>query len=230
MKGTLGWPARRILNGLSTAAAGLLLALALSLSPLGQAAPASAGSGIVIIDPGHGGVDCGAVGVSGAEEAGLNLAVAKLLQQELQSLGIGAELTRQDENALASGKNADLAARRALMNRPEALAVVSIHMNKFTDCSVHGPMAFYMEGSAEWERLARLTIESVCRAIGAPKRPANPGDYYVIRESRPPAVLVECGFLSNSADEALLQQPEHQRKLAKGIAAGVAEYLGMGLD
>ena len=163
----------------------------------------------VVIDPGHGGSDCGAVGVSGVKEAGL---------------GMEAILTRSDERALAEGKKADMAARGKIMNGEGVDLVVSVHMNKFTDPSVHGPMAFYMKGSAEGEKLAKTVIDSITDELGAPRRIANPGDYYVIRESMPVSVLVECGFLSNSGDEALLQQEQHQKKLAHAIARGIFSY------
>ena len=148
----------------------------------------------VVIDPGHGGSDCGAVGVSGVKEAGLNLAVSLYLKEELEALGMEAILTRSDERALAEGKKADMAARGKIMNGEGVDLVVSVHMNKFTDPSVHGPMAFYMKGSAEGEKLAKTVIDSITDELGAPRRIANPGDYYVIRESMPVSVLVECGF------------------------------------
>ena len=207
----------------------------------------------VVIDPGHGGSDCGAVGVSGVKEAETARlcrryyeAVARLLRQgfpqmreeqtavcsllsqipeeELEALGMEAILTRSDERALAEGKKADMAARGKIMNGEGVDLVVSVHMNKFTDPSVHGPMAFYMKGSAEGEKLAKTVIDSITDELGAPRRIANPGDYYVIRESMPVSVLVECGFLSNSGDEALLQQEQHQKKLAHAIARGIFSY------
>ena len=178
----------------------------------------------IYINPGHGGSDCGAVGVSGVKEAGLNLAVSLYLKEELEALGMEAILTRSDERALAEGKKADMAARGKIMNGEGVDLVVSVHMNKFTDPSVHGPMAFYMKGSAEGEKLAKTVIDSITDELGAPRRIANPGDYYVIRESMPVSVLVECGFLSNSGDEALLQQEQHQKKLAHAIARGIFSY------
>ena len=138
--------------------------------------------------------------------------------------GVEAILTRSDERALAEGKKADMAARGKIMNGEGVDLVVSVHMNKFTDPSVHGPMAFYMKGSAEGEKLAKTVIDSITDELGAPRRIANPGDYYVIRESMPVSVLVECGFLSNSGDEALLQQEQHQKKLAHAIARGIFSY------
>ena len=118
-----------------------------------------------------------------------------------------------------------MSARRDIMNAPGVDMVISVHMNKFTDSSVCGPMVFYMEGSAEGERLAKTIIDSLCEALERPKRLANPGDYFVIRESIPVAVIVECGFLSNPNDEKLLTTEAHQRLLAKAISAGIADYI-----
>lgn len=181
---------------------------------------------LVVVDAGHGGADGGAVGIqSGMKEDGINLAVAKLVEAGLREAGCNVVMTREDENALADTKNGDMQKRREIMRQDGVDLVVSVHMNKFNDRSVRGPMAFYMKGSSEGERLATSVIESVCEAIGNSKRPANPGDYFVIRESIAPAVIIECGFLSNSEDEVLLQDPAHQKKLAEGIVGGVMAYL-----
>ena len=215
---------RRILNKLRTLAAALLVTLLAALFSAETEPVSAEGKLTIVVDPGHGGEDGGAVSADGVQEAGLNLAVAKLLKAELAELGMEVIMTRENENALAASKKADMAARRSIMNQSGVDCVVSIHMNKFTDCSVHGPMAFYMEGSVEGEKLAKEVIDSVTAAIGAPTRLANPGDYYVIRESEPVAVLVECGFLSNSEDVKLLTDPLHQKTLAKAVAQGVHNY------
>lgn len=224
---TLGGENRRILNKVRTLAAALLITLGAALFSTETVQTAADGKLTIVVDPGHGGADGGAVSADGIQEAGLNLTVAVLLKAELEELGFEAILTREDENALAVTKKADMAARRSIMNQNGVDGVVSIHMNKFTDCSVHGPMAFYMEGSEEGEKLAKMVIDSITAAIGAPTRLANPGDYYVIRESQPVAVLVECGFLSNSGDVKLLTDPAHQKTLAKAIAEGVNSYFNM---
>lgn len=182
----------------------------------------------IVVDAGHGGGDGGSVGQAGTVEAGLNLAVAKLLEEELTAAGYRVRMTRRDENALGETKKADMAARGRALADPEAALCVSVHMNAFTDTAVRGPMAFYMEGSAEGKALADAVIAAVCEAVGTGGRSANPGDYFVLRQSLCPAVLVECGFLSNAAEEKLLCDPDYQRKLAAGIAAGIAAYLDAG--
>lgn len=153
------------------------------------------------------------------------MTVSQLVQAGLEAAGYQVILTRCDADALGPDKQSDMAARKAIMNQPGVDLVVSIHMNKFSDPSVSGPMAFYMQGSQPGEALATQVIQALCTALDRPLRKANPGDYFVIRESTPPSVLVECGFLSNAQDETLLQDPAHQQKLADGIVAGVRAYL-----
>ena len=190
------------------------------------ALPAEADGFTVVVDAGHGGSDGGAVGIdTNVKEAGLNLMVALRIANLLSEQGVNVVLTRTDENALAGTKQADMAARRNILNTPGVDLVVSIHMNKFNDRSISGAMAYYMAGSEEGQKLAQTVIDGVCEAIGRAKRLANPGDYFIIRECTCPAVLVECGFLSNAADEQLLQDPAHQEKLSRAIADGVMAYL-----
>lgn len=193
-----------------------------------EAAVAATADGLtVVVDAGHGGTDGGAVGSdTGVQEAGLNLTVALRLSELLRERGANVVLTRTGEEALADSKQADMAARRKVCNTPNADIVVSIHMNKFTDRSISGAMAYYMAGSAEGQRLAQSVIDSVCHAINRARRLANPGDYFIIRECACPAVLVECGFLSNSDDERLLTDPAHQEALARAVADGVMAYWG----
>ncbi len=185
------------------------------------------GQTLVIIDAGHGGFDNGAIGIdTGVHEDELNLAVAKLVEKGLRQNDIAVVMTRSSEDAIASTKQQDMQGRATIMNDANAVAVVSIHMNMFEDRAVKGPMSFYMQGSAEGERLATAVLESVCSAIDHSKRTANHADYFVLRESVPPAVIIECGFLSNPSDEVLLQDGAHQQKIADGIVEGILSYLG----
>lgn len=213
----------------------LLISLCL-LAPLPQNAAAPAGMPsasvpaddreiTVALDAGHGGFDGGAVGLdTGVAEAGLNLAVVRLVQAELKELGFRVILTREDENALGGDKNADMAARGKIVSAPEIDLVVSVHMNKFSDRSVSGPMVFYMEGSEAGQKFAEYMINAICDGLNRPRRLANPGDYYMIRRGSAPSVIVECGFLSNAKEELLLQTAEYQQTLASGIASGVLAY------
>ena len=117
-------------------------------------APTPAPRFTVVIDPGHGQPDGGATGMdTGIAEEGINLNYAMALRDELSALNISAVLTREDENALNADKKKDMAARRDIINSADAAAVISIHMNKFSDRSVSGPMAFYMKGSVEGKGL-----------------------------------------------------------------------------
>jgi len=178
----------------------------------------------VVIDAGHGGFDGGAVGVGGTVEAGLNLAVAKQLEQALQAHGVQTIMTRTDAEALADTKDADMKKRKSILNDARADAVVSIHMNIFHDASVRGTMAYYMQGSEEGQAFAKCVIDAVAAATGQKPREPNPGDYFIVRECRVPAVLVECGFLSNAEEEQQLLQADYQALLADAVADGVLAY------
>lgn len=179
---------------------------------------------LLIIDAGHGGMDGGAVGVKGVVEAPLNLVVAKLVKSGLQDRGYRVKMTREDENALGRDKQADMRMRRKIMREKGVSAIVSIHMNKFRDSSIKGPRAFYMKGSKRGEFLATQVLNSVCKAVEQPRRLVATGNYFVLRESIAPAVIIECGFLSNASDAKRLQDPAYQQKLADGIVEGIVVY------
>ncbi len=230
-KATLAYLLRK--GGVTLFFIAALMLMAIFYTPSeGEAVPATADLGsdapakkLIVIDAGHGGEDGGSVGHSGTVEAGLNLEVASLLQKKLETRGIATIMTRKDENALGNTKKADMAERRKILNSEGATLCVSVHMNAFGDRAVSGPMAFYMKGSKRGERLAECVIAAVCEAVEHPLRKANPGDYFVIRECESPAVLVECGFLSNEKEEKLLSTPEYREKLAEGICRGLMNFL-----
>ena len=187
--------------------------------------PVQSNGKTIVIDAGHGAPDGGATGKStGVIESTLNLKVAYLLKAELEMLGYNVVMTRTDDNALAEKKRADMAERLRIMNGSSTDMVVSVHMNEFTDSAVNGPMVFYHKNSPEAQKLAKFVIDGLCDSVGRPRRHANSGNYYVIRESTPVAIIAECGFLSNPEEEVRLQDAAYQNLLAKGIAAGIQAY------
>lgn len=180
---------------------------------------------VIVVDAGHGGFDGGASGPSGTVEAELNLEVAKLVSDELNAKGYYVIMTREDDSALAETKSEDMRLRSEIMNIDEVDIVVSIHMNKFKDSRVSGPMVFYMKNSERGKALAECVMNSICEAVGRPRRYANPEDLFVLREPKAPSVLVECGFLSNAEDEKKLLDPEYRKTIAKAVAEGISGYL-----
>ena len=193
----------------------------------------------VVLDAGHGGFDVGAEGVdTGVQEAGLNLKVAQYAQSSLEAAGVRVLylscrvapdrllMTRTDARALGYTKELDMARRGQLLQTEGADATVSIHMNKYPDRRIQGPMVYYQEGAEEESRtLARSVIDSLTKALSLKSRPANPGDNFVTRMPSCPAVLVECGFLSHPEEELLLQDDAYQKVLGQAIARGVIAWL-----
>lgn len=181
---------------------------------------------MVVVDCGHGGFDAGASGDdTGVREDGLNLAVGLLVQEALEEQGVLVVMTRTDEEALGDTKKADMARRGEILCTDGVDAVVSIHMNHFSDRSVQGPMAFYQAGAEVGQSLAQQVMDALCEELTLNSRLANPGNNFVTRIPTAPAVLVECGFLSNPAEEQLLQQESYQQQLARAIANGVMAFL-----
>lgn len=184
----------------------------------------------VCLDPGHGGYDGGAYGRdSGTPEKELNLDVAKQLAALLKEAGARVILTREEDIALADA--GELRKRRDLQARvdaaKEADLFISIHMNEYRTRTQSGPQVFYRKGQAGSRLLAGFLQQRLNAALTPAKpRSANTGEYYVLENLSIPAVLVECGFLSNPAEEALLLTPEYRRRVAEAILAGVEEYWG----
>ena len=180
----------------------------------------------VILDYGHGGRDCGAIGAdTGVKESDLNLTVGEKVAAALEERDCRVLRTRTDRDALADTKRSDMALRGAILCTEGADCTVSIHMNKFADRSVKGPMCFYQAGAEEGRRLAQCVTDALCAALERPARPANPGNNYVTRIPDAPSVLVECGFLSNPEEERDLQDPAYQQRIADAVADGVIAYL-----
>lgn len=200
-------------------------------------APTAARPRVIVIDAGHGGEDGGAVAADGTVESGVNLAVAQKLDALLRFLGEDTLLTRTDERALYSDdaqtlrqkKISDLQNRVALVNAQENALLVSIHQNSLpTNTRVHGARAFYgrQQGSDTLARSVQAQLNAAVNGENAKTEKAMDDSIYLIKNVACPSILIECGFLSNPVETALLQTPTHQLMLAAAIAAGLLQQEG----
>ncbi len=186
----------------------------------------------VVLDAGHGGIDGGVTGISTkVKESDLNLEIVKELKAVLEQSGIRVVLTRSTKSGLygSSGKGfkrRDMEKRKEIINSCSANAFVSIHLNFYSSPDRRGAQAFFKSGDENGEAFASI-IQKHLNELSGQTRPLSPlkGDYYVLNESEPTATLVECGFLSNAEDEALLLTKEYRREIAEKIALGIKEML-----
>lgn len=197
--------------------------------PIGEA---SANMVKIVLDAGHGGVDCGVNGVlTGVKESELNLAVVKKLEKYLISAGFSVVLTRNSDAGLyglatKSLKKKDMQKRKEIINKASPNLVISIHMNKYALQSRRGAQVFFKKGDEKGELLAQNIQTSFNQMENAVREcKILSGDYYILNCSNIPSVIAECGFLSNPEDEALLITEEYQNELAYAIFKGVVGYL-----
>lgn len=186
---------------------------------------------IIIIDPGHGGRDPGKVGISETFEKEINLKIALYLKDLLESQNIEVIMTRKEDKDLSKTssnfKISDMKERVALIDNSNASLVVSIHQNSYTDSQVHGAQCFYYTDSEEGKELASLIQKQIITSTNQTKVRQIKGnnDYYLLKHSTLPTVIVECGFLSNPEEEQLLLTKDYQRKMAWAIHLGILQYL-----
>lgn len=180
----------------------------------------------IVLDAGHGGWDPGKTGTNGADEKLLNLAVVEKLAEYLEQGGAEVILTRDSDAALGKGKKADMAERKKIVNETGADILVSIHQNAFPSARAKGAQVFYHKSSEKGKVLAECVQESLrSRVDGSNIRQAKENkEYYILRTTEIPAVIVECGFLSNAEEERLLNDAEYQEKLAWAIYCGILDY------
>lgn len=186
----------------------------------------------VVVDAGHGGDDPGKVGVNGALEKDINLAIAKRLAVLLEQSDVKAVMTREDESGLydadaGSKKVQDMKRRIAKMEEASPDLVVSVHQNSYDGASIKGAQVFFYTGSAEGEALAKTIQDRMVQGLDPENhRTAKANDsYYLLKKTSKPIVIVECGFLSNPDEAALLADPVYQERVAWQIHMGILQYL-----
>ena len=176
-------------------------------------------SGTVVIDPGHGGRDPGAKSVLGYWEKSVNLEITHKLADYLRKAGINVVMTHEDDSF------PELEERAALANRINADLFVSIHCNTISDSSHRGFIIFTAR-SASWT--SKKTAHNIATALmeaDVPSKGVRNADYRVLVQTKCPAVLIECGFMTNYQEARLLSESWYQDKLARAIADGITSSL-----
>lgn len=187
---------------------------------------------VIVIDAGHGGKDPGKVGVNGALEKDINLAIALILRDLMEAEGYKVVMVRETDCGLyeesdSNKKNADMRNRVKLIEEVKPLLAVSIHQNSFTQESSSGAQVFYYKGSVEGKKLASVMQKTIKDYIGDGNHRVEKENtaYYMLKKSTCPLVIIECGFLSNYREANLLMTNEYQTKMAEAIQNGILKYL-----
>ena len=215
-------------NGLLAAAFTIAIIWSLSQAYAAESVPAFSmpvSQKVIWLDAGHGGFDPGKV-AGKIDEKDINLEIALKLQYFLEMGGATVFMSRLEDEALSSTKQGDMYQRRVLANASEADIFVSIHQNSFPQASVHGAQVFYFNTSDNSRKLAGHIQQQIKEFVGTNQRmQAKPNrNYYVLRQTIMPAVIVECGFLTNYADRSKLLQEDYQERIAWGIYLGIIQY------
>jgi N-acetylmuramoyl-L-alanine amidase len=175
---------------------------------------------VIVIDPGHGGIDAGALGTKyGTQEKTVNLQTARYVADKLRQLGARVTMTRTGE-----GDSPALFQRVALSETLGADAFISIHYNS-SPKPASGTLTFFYQEKKDLP-LAQAIEARLRDLYGMKSNGLSFGDYHVLRENDRPAVLVELGFLTNPRDEAMIRTADYQRRAAEAIVAGLKDYFG----
>ena len=222
---------RRVVLAFCAVAASLAVTVGMCAYALAQTA-AGMQKMTIVIDAGHGGIDGGVVGRrTGTKESDINLSVSRLLQAEFEEAGFLVVQTRPTEaglygTATKGYKKRDMQKRAEIIAENAPAAVISVHQNFFPVASRRGAQVFFRE-SNELSHTLACSIQTALNEMPECVVKSEPlkGDYYVLNCNDYPSVIVECGFLTNAADEALLLTQEYRRRLAETICAGTLAYL-----
>ena len=215
---------------------------------LKAAAGSAKGRPVIVIDPGHGGMDGGASASDGTLEKDINLQIALRLKELAEEYPVDIIMTRESDISLHSDEEAsirnkkrqDLLKRKEIIDRAQGTLSVSIHLNSFPeDGSVYGAQVFYpdddvkrTDGRTE-EQTSRAYAESIQKSIemklpdGRERSVMTKDDFLIFDNPTCPTVLVECGFLSNKAESEKLKTTEYQEEMAYAVWEGINEVLGL---
>lgn len=190
---------------------------------------------VIVIDPGHGGID-GGTNFEGILEKNINLEIGMQLKEKLVKRGAKVIMTRETDESLDSNVNSrnrhreDLSNRVKIINDSEPDIFISIHVNYIKNPNKLGPIVFYYEGSDKGRELAEKIQDNLNKLsayldmdINIKYRPTT-GDYYILRNTQAPGVIIETGFISNELDRKLLLDKDHQAEIAERISKSIIEF------
>jgi len=186
----------------------------------------------IAIDPGHGGSDSGAIGPTGIMEKSVTMRVSRELKRLLEAEGATVILTRTGDTEVSEkGASAtsveELQARCDVANQAKADIFLSIHADAFTNREVKGTTAYYYaQGTKQSKQLADSVRTALIDAIGTVDRGTQSCNFYVVKHTDMPAILVEISFISNPDEEKMMNSETGIKKIAQGIADGIADYFG----
>lgn len=189
---------------------------------------------VIIIDPGHGGIDGGMVGSStGVYESKINLEISLKLRKYLEESGSLVLMTRDEDiglytdgGSIRKKKNEDLRNRKKLFDESSADLVISIHSNSFQESKYYGAQSFYNPTCEDSKQIAEFIQEELVRVLdnANTRKAKSKKDVYILKNVKVPTVIVECGFLSNPKEERLLQNSDYQEKIAWSIYVGIIKH------
>lgn len=190
----------------------------------------------IVLDPGHGGEDGGAASKSGLQEKDINLAISLNLQKMLTSSGFTVVMTRDSDSSIGDKhlatirerKVSDLHNRLKIIEEQKNCIFISIHQNHFSDSKYYGSQIFYSKNNDQSKLLAENMQTQIVQLLQPQnKREIKPAGntIYLLWNTNVPAVIVECGFLSNEAEAKKLSEPLYQRQMAFSIYNGLLNYL-----
>lgn len=181
---------------------------------------------VILIDAGHGHPDGGAISdFSSVCESDLNLEYALTLKQFFNSLNFKVKLTRSTKHAIAKTKTEDMEKRKKIIEKSNCDIFISIHMNRFSLSSSLGAQVFYKLEDENSKLLAENVKNLFVKNLEFSRKLSLEGDFMVLNSANCPAILIECGFLSNKLDETRLRSKEYRENLCYQIFCGTIKYL-----
>ena len=192
-----------------------------------------------IIDAGHGGIDGGAIGADGTPEKDINLEISLYLNEILKSYGFNTVMIREDDRSVHSEsaktvreiKVSDIHNRMSVMENTDNCIFISIHQNSYNSSKYWGTQVFYSPNTQESKLLAdeiQQSVVSLLQSNNERQIKECGKSVYLLYYAKKPAVLVECGFITNYSDLELLKNEEYQRKMAFSVANGILNYVNKG--